>query len=352
LVRADRRAMTALVTGATGFVGSAVARALLARGEPVRALIRPNSNRRHLRDLPVEIVVGDLEQPPTLRQAVAGCRAVYHVAADYRLWAPRPSVMYRINVDGTRALLRAAADAGVERIVYTSSVATLGIDPGGDPSDETTPSTVADMIGHYKRSKYLAEQAVRELIEREGLPGVIVNPSAPIGPGDARPTPTGRIVLDAAKGRIPAYVDTGLNVVHVDDVAAGHLLAYERGRIGERYILGGQNLSLGEILALIAGLTGRRPPRLCLSADLVLPIAYVSEMVARLRRTGEPLVTVDGVRMAKKRMHFSSTKAARELGYRSRPAADALRDALDWYRQHGYLADIPRISRSPSARAQ
>jgi dihydroflavonol-4-reductase len=344
--------MTTLVTGATGFVGSAVAKALLARGEPVRVLIRPNSNRRHLHNLPVEIVVGDLEQPPTLRQAVAGCRALYHVAADYRLWAPRPSVMYRINVDGTRALLRAAVDAGVERIVYTSSVATLGIDPGGDPSDETTPSTVEDMIGHYKRSKYLAEQAVRELIGRERLPAVIVNPSAPIGPGDARPTPTGRIVLDAARGRIPAYVDTGLNVVHVDDVAAGHLLAYEHGRIGERYILGGQNLSLGEILTLIAGLTGRRPPRLRLSADLVLPIAYLSEMAARLRRTGEPLVTVDGVRMAKKRMHFSSTKASRELGYRSRPAADAVRDALDWYRQHGYLADIPQISGSPSARAQ
>ena len=344
--------MTTLVTGATGFVGSAVVKALLARGEPVRVLIRPNSNRRHLRNLPVEIVVGDLEQPPTLRQAVAGCRALYHVAADYRLWAPRPSVMYRINVDGTRALLRAAVDAGVGRIVYTSSVATLGIDPGGDPSDETTPSTVEDMIGHYKRSKYLAEQAVRELIAHEGLPAVIVNPSAPIGPGDARPTPTGRIVLDAAKGRIPAYVDTGLNVVHVDDVAAGHLLAYEHGRIGERYILGGQNLSLGEILTLIAGLTGRRPPRLRLSADLVLPIAYLSEMAARLRRTGEPLVTVDGVRMAKKRMHFSSTKATRELGYSSRPAEDAVRDALDWYRQHGYLADTPRISRSPSARAQ
>jgi dihydroflavonol-4-reductase len=239
--------MTTLVTGATGFVGSSVVKALLARGEPVRVLIRAGSNRHNLRDLRVETVEGDLEQPSTLRRVVAGCRSLYHVAADYRLWAPRPGVMYRVNVDGTRALLRAAADAGVERIVYTSSVATLGLDAGG-PADETTPATIDDMIGHYKRSKYLAEQAVHDLIEREGVAAVIVNPSAPIGPGDIRPTPTGRVVLDAAKGRIPAYVDTGLNVVHVDDVAAGHLLAYARGAIGQRYILGRQNLTLGEIL--------------------------------------------------------------------------------------------------------
>jgi len=237
-------------------------------------------------------------------------------------------------------LLRAAADAGVERIVYTSSVATLGIGADGRLADETTPSTLADMIGHYKRSKYLAEQAVRELIGREGLPAVIVNPSAPIGPGDVRPTPTGRIVLDGAKGRIPAYVDTGLNVVHVDDVAAGHLLAHERGVVGERYVLGGENLSLGEILELIASHAGRRPPRLRLPARLLVPMAYLSELAARVGRGGEPLLTVDGLRMARKRMHYSSAKAERELGYRSRPAADAVRDALDWYRRHGYL--VPR----------
>ena len=343
--------MTTLVTGATGFVGSAVARALLAHGEAVRVLIRAGSNRHNLRNLTVETVVGDLEQPSTLRRVVAGCRALYHVAADYRLWAPRPGTMYRVNVDGTRALLRAAADAGVERIVYTSSVATLGLDPGG-PADETTPVGIDDMIGHYKRSKYLAEQAVRELIEREGVAAVIVNPSAPIGPGDVRPTPTGRIVLDAARGRIPAYVDTGLNVVHVDDVAAGHLLAFDRGAVGERYILGGQNLSLGEILTLIAVLAGRRPPRLCLPAGLILPIAYLSEIAARIGRTGEPLLTVDGLRMARKRMHYSSAKAERELGYRSRPAAEAVRDALAWYRHNGYLANIPEISLAPSASAQ
>jgi dihydroflavonol-4-reductase len=344
--------MTTLVTGATGFVGSSVVKALLARGQPVRVLIRAGSNRHNLRNLAVETVVGDLEEPSTLRRVVAGCKALYHVAADYRLWAPRPGAMYRTNVDGTRALLRTAMDAGVERIVYTSTVATLGLEPDGQLADESTPSSIEDMIGHYKRSKYLAEQAVHELIDRDGLPAVIVNPSAPIGPGDVRPTPTGRIVIEAAKGRIPAYVDTGLNVVHVDDVAAGHLLAYERGALGERYILGGENLTLGEVLTLIAVLAGRRPPRLRLSTGLVLPIAYLSEIAARLRRTGEPLLTVDGVRMARKRMHYSSAKATRELGYRSRPAEDAVRDALDWFRRNGYLANIPEISVSPPAAAQ
>ncbi len=339
--------MTDLVTGASGFVGRAVVAALLARDREVRVLLRPSSDRRHLAALPVDVVEGDLEQPATLAGAVRGCRALYHVAADYRLWTPRPDAMYRTNVDGTRALLRAALDAGVERIVYTSSVATLGID-ADRPSDETTPSTEADMIGHYKRSKFRAEQAVHALA-REGAPVVIVNPSTPIGPGDARPTPTGRIVIEAAKGRIPAYVDTGLNVVHVDDVARGHLLAYDHGQAGERYILGGENLTLGEILTLIATLVGRRPPRLRLWPGLVLPFAYGSELVARLRNAGEPLLTVDGVRMAKKRMHFSSAKAIRELGYGSRPAVDALRDALDWYRANGYLAEI---AARPSGQAQ
>jgi dihydroflavonol-4-reductase len=344
--------MTTLVTGATGFVGSAVVKALLARGQPVRVLIRAGSNRHNLRDLAVETVVGDLEEPSTLRRVVVGCKALYHVAADYRLWTRRPAAMYRTNVDGTRALLRTAADAGVERIVYTSTVATLGVGPDGQPADETTPSSIEDMIGHYKRSKYLAERAVQALIDRDGLPAVIVNPSAPVGPRDVRPTPTGRIVLDAAKGRIPAYVETGLNVVHVDDVATGHLLAYERGTLGERYILGGENLMLGEVLTLITVLAGRRPPRLRLSTGLVLPIAYLSEIAARFRRAGEPLLTVDGVRMARKRMHYSSAKALRELGYHSRPAEDAVRDALGWFRCNGYLANIPEISVSPSAAAQ
>ncbi len=329
--------MTTLVTGATGFIGSAVVRALLASGRAVRVLVRPHGRLGQVASLPVEAVTGDLEDPASLPAAVAGCTALFHVAADYRLFAPEPAAIYRTNVAGTRALLVAAAEAGVARIVYTSSVATLGLCADGSPADETTPATLADMVGHYKRSKYLAEQAVRELILEQGLPAVIVNPSAPIGPGDARPTPTGRMVLAAARGRMPAYVDTGLNVVHVDDVASGHLLAFERGQIGERYILGGRNCTLREILAMIARLVGRRPPRLRLPAAALLPVAALAEVAARLRRAGEPLVTIEGVRLARKPMFFSSAKAERELGYRSRPVEAALADALAWYRSHGEL---------------
>ena len=329
--------MTTLVTGATGFVGSAVARALLRRGEPVRALVRPNSARGLPGDLPVEPAFGDLDDPASLARAVAGCTALFHVAADYRLWVPQPAAMYRTNVEGTRELLLAAAAAGVRRIVYTSSVATLGLRADRRPSDEATPATLADMIGHYKRSKFLAEQAVRALVAESGLPVVIVNPSAPVGPADARPTPTGRVLLEAARGRIPAYVDTGLNLVHVDDVAEGHLLAFERGRIGERYILGGDNLPLGDMLAQIANLVGRKPPRLRLPSRALLPVALIAEAIARLGIGGEPLVTADGVRMARKPMYFTSAKAERELGYRSRPAVEGLRDAIEWYRNCGYL---------------
>ncbi|MGH6913771.1 MAG: hopanoid-associated sugar epimerase, partial [Geminicoccales bacterium] len=314
-----------------------VLRALLARGETVRALVRPSSNRQNLDGLPVEVAIGDLTDRHSLSQAVRGCQAVFHVAADYRLWAARPAELYRNNVEGTRVLLEAAGEAGVVRIVYTSSVATLGILPNGEPADETTPAALADMIGHYKRSKYVAEQMVRELVERSGLPAVIVNPAAPIGPRDIRPTPTGRMVLEAARGRMPACVDTGLNVVHVDDVAEGHLLAFERGRIGQRYILGSENLALGEILGMIARLVGRRPPRLRLPPGLILPLAHLAETAARLRGAGEPLLTTDGLRMARKRMYFSSALAERELGFRGRPALEALRDALAWYRGHGYL---------------
>lgn len=328
--------MTTLVTGASGFLGSAVLRALLERGEPVRALVRPRSNRQNLDGLPVEIALGDLTDRQSLADAVRGCQAVFHVAADYRLWAADPAELYRTNVDGTRTLLEAAGEAGVARILYTSSVATLGSRPDGEPADERTPAKLDHMIGHYKRSKYLAEQAVRELAGR-GLPVVIVNPSAPIGPRDIRPTPTGRMVLEAARGRFPAYVDTGLNVVHVDDAARGHVLAFERGRIGQRYVLGGENLPLGEILGTIAQLVGRRAPRLRLPPGLLLPLAHLAETAARLRGGREPLLTTDGLRMARKRMYFSSALAERELGFRARPALEALRDALDWYRRHGYL---------------
>jgi dihydroflavonol-4-reductase len=322
--------MKALVTGATGFVGSAVGRALLQDGWQVRVLVRRGSNRRNLDALAVELFEGDLADRRSLDGALRGCAALFHVAADYRLGARHPEQLYRTNVDGTRNVLEAARHAGVERIVYTSSVATMGLPADGSPGRETTPVGLADMIGHYKRSKYLAEQVVLEAAAA-GSPVVIVNPSTPVGPGDIKPTPTGQIVLDAAAGRTPAYVDTGLNVVHVDDVAAGHLLAYRLGRVGERYILGGENMTLREILGEIARLVGRRPPRIRLPIAVVLPVAYVAEALARL--TGRPQrVTLEGVRMARKRMFFSSEKAVRELGYRWRAPSQAFEDAIAWLR--------------------
>ncbi|HTX23729.1 MAG TPA: hopanoid-associated sugar epimerase [Steroidobacteraceae bacterium] len=327
--------MKALVTGASGFVGSAVARALAARGWEVRCLVRGASSRRNVRDLTAEVVLGDLADRESLERAVAGCDALFHVAADYRLGALDAHHLYQTNVAGTRNILQAAQRARIERIVYTSSVATIGLPSDGSPGEETTPVGLDDMIGHYKRSKFLAEQAVCDWARAYGH-GVIVNPSTPMGPGDVKPTPTGRILVDAARGRTPAYVDTGLNVVHVDDVAAGHLLALERGRSGERYILGGENLPLRDILACVAGLVGRNAPRIRLPHGLVMPIAYVAEAYARV--TGRPTrITVEGVRMARKRMFFSSAKAASELGYRWRPAREAIADAVRWFAENGYL---------------
>jgi dihydroflavonol-4-reductase len=327
--------MRALLTGATGFVGAAVARALLGEGWRVSALVRGGSDRRNVASLSLEQIVGDLTDSASLDRALEGCEAVFHVAADYRLWAPEPKQLYRTNVEGTGNLLDAARRARVRRIIYTSSVATVGLPADGRPGTEDTPVALADMIGHYKRSKFLAEERARQAVAA-GAPVVIVNPSTPIGPGDLRPTPTGQIVLDAACGRTPAYVDTGLNIVHVDDVAAGHLLAFHSGRIGERYILGGEDMTLKQILTLIARLAGRRAPRIRLPHAAVLPVAYASELYARL--TGHPpRVTVEAVRMARKRMFFSSEKAARELGYRSRPPLEAFAEALRWFEQNGYL---------------
>ncbi len=328
--------MTALVTGATGFVGSAVARQLLARGETVRVLARPGSDRRNLADLELEVAEGDLGDPASLERALRGCRALFHVAADYRLWVPRPEEIYNANVAGTRRLMELAGEAGVSRIVYTSSVATLGIVGGGAPGNETTPVSLDDMIGHYKRSKFLAEREVDTLVREAGLPAVIVNPSTPVGPRDIKPTPTGRMIVEAAAGRMPAFVDTGLNVVHVDDVAAGHLLAFDKGEAGERYILGGEDLTLSEILATIAALCGRRPPRVRIPHDALMPAAHAAEAWARLTGKGEPFVTVDGLRMAKKKMFFSSAKARERLGYRARPAQEALADAVRWFQDSGY----------------
>ena len=329
--------MTVLITGATGFVGSAVLRRLLHGGWTVRALVRQGGDRRNLEGLSVEVVVGDLADRASLERAVEGCDALFHVAADYRLWARRPQSLFETNVEGTRHIMAAAAAAGVKRLVYTSSVATLGVRADGEAADEETPVTYADMIGPYKQSKFRAEEEVRRMVAEEGLPAVIVNPSTPVGPRDIKPTPTGRMIVEAAAGRMPAYVDTGLNVVHVDDVAAGHLLAFEHGEVGARYILGGDDIGLGEILAAIAAICGRRPPGIRIPHGLIMPLAYAVEAWTRISGGNDPFVTVDGVRMARKRMFFSSDKARRLLGYAPRPAAGALEDAVAWFRENGYL---------------
>lgn len=329
--------MKTLITGASGFIGSAVLRQLIKAGHKVRALLRPNSDRRNLRGLPVKIVTGDLTQPDSLASALKGCQALFHVAADYRLWTRNPKAMFETNVTGTRNLMMAAARAGVKRIVYTSSVATLGFTKNGSPANENTPVSYSDMIGPYKRSKFLAEKEVRKLATDQKLPVVIVNPSAPVGPRDIKPTPTGRMIVEAASGRMPVYVDTGLNVAHVDDVAKGHLLAFKRGKIGRRYILGGQNMTLKEILCRIASMTGHRPPLFRLNPNFILPIAYLSEVWTWLTGGEEPRITVDGVKLAKKYMFFSSNRAKKELGYKPRPVDKALRDAGAWFKKNGYL---------------
>ncbi|HEY2465424.1 MAG TPA: hopanoid-associated sugar epimerase [Steroidobacteraceae bacterium] len=327
--------MKALVTGATGFVGAAVARALLGKQWQVRVLARRGSDRRNLQGLAVDVSEGDLADLDSLERAAQGCEGLFHVAADYRLGARDPAELYRANVEGTRNVLSAAHRSGVQRMVYTSSVATIGIPADGSPGDEQSANSLDNMIGHYKRSKYLAEEVVREAA-LGGISVVIVSPSTPVGPGDVKPTPTGQLVLDAAAGRMPAYVDTGLNIVHVDDVAAGHLLAYERGKAGERYILGGQDMSLREILEVIARLAGRSPPRVRLPYGVVLPIAYLAEGFARLSgRSGR--ITLEGVRMSRKKMFFSSARAVRELGYRWRPPVQAFEDAIRWFRDNGLL---------------
>ena len=328
--------MKALVTGATGFVGAAVARTLNAAAWQVRVLARAGSDRSDLSRLAAEVVEGDLNDVASLERALAGCTGLFHVAADYRLGARDPKPLYRTNVEGTRNILNAARNAAVGRVVYTSSVATVGIPANGSPGNESTPVALSDMIGHYKRSKYLAEKVAREAA-LTGLSVVIVNPSTPVGPGDIKPTPTGQLVLDAAAGRMPAYVDTGLNIVHVDDVAAGHLLAYERGKSGERYILGGEDMTLREILGVIAALVGRKPPVIRLPYAALFPVAYMAEAFATLTgRSGR--LTLEGLRMSRKRMYFTSDKAARELGYRWRPPLEAFEDAVRWFRERGLLA--------------
>jgi dihydroflavonol-4-reductase len=325
-----------LVTGASGFVGSAVARKLVEAGFSVRALVRGTSPRAHLAGLDLEFFEGDLRDRKSLARATAGMRYLFHVAADYRLWARDPGEIFASNVEGTRNLMEAAMAAGVERIIYTSSVATIALRFDGTAADESTPLREDQGIGAYKRSKIAAERLVEAMVAERGLPAVIVNPSTPIGPSDVRPTPTGRIIVEAARGRIPAFIDTGLNLVHVDDVASGHLAALHHGKIGERYILGGQDVLFSQILRDIAGLVGRRAARVRLPWRALIPVAFVAEAVANV--TGrEPFATMDGVRMAKYRMFFESTKAERELEYRSRPYTEGLEDAVRWFSDAGYL---------------
>lgn len=325
-----------LVTGASGFVGGAVLRALGGRGLDLRVLARPSSPRRNFEGQDCQVVLGDMTDAGSLERAMDGVDHLFHVAADYRLWAPDPSEIIRANVAGTEAVMRAALAAGVKRIVYTSSVATLRAGDADTVVDETAPLGEGEAIGAYKQSKVAAERVVERLVAEAGLPAVIVNPSTPIGPGDVRPTPTGQMVVEAATGRIPAFVDTGLNLVHVDDVAAGHLKAHAHGRVGERYILGGQDASLREFLAEIARLTGRKAPTIALPRAPLYPLAYAAEAVARV--TGkEPLLTRDALKMASHHMFFTSAKAERELGYRARPYVEALQDALAWFGDAGYL---------------
>lgn len=326
------------VTGGTGFVGSHVVRALCARGERVRVLVRESSRREALDGMDVEFILGDLTQPQTLRPLVEGVSTLYHVAADYRLWSPHPDDLYRSNVDGTRNILTAARDADVPRIVYTSTVGCLGIPKDGSPGDENTPVRAEDMIGHYKMSKYQAEQVALGFA-RDGLPVVIVNPSTPVGPGDHKPTPTGRVIVDSLNGRIPAFVDTGLNLVDVRDVATGHLLAAEKGKVGEKYILGNRDMTLAEILGMVASVAGMRAPTVRVPHAVAYVAGALSTWWADLVTHREPGISLESVRMSRRRMFFSAAKAVRELGLLQSPIERAISDAVSWFREHGYVAD-------------
>ncbi len=329
-----------LVTGATGFIGSHVARELLTAGYEVRALVRPGTPERPARnplDPRLEVVSGDLRDPKSLREALTSCELLAHVAADYRLWAPDQKTMYATNLIGTRHLLLAALQQGVRRVVYTSSVAACGLPPDGTPGTEETPLDPHHLAGIYKRTKYLAEREALWLARDEGLPLVIVNPSTPVGPGDVKPTPTGRIIVDFLRGRIPAYVNTGLNLIAVEDCARGHVLALERGRLGERYILGHRNLSLQEMLGLLATLTGRQPPRIRLPRWVAYAAAYSDELIEGRLLRREPGIPVNGVRMSSRCMYFDASKAVRELGLPQTPIEEALKRAIAWFLAQGYV---------------
>ena len=332
--------MLAFVTGATGFLGSHVARVLAEQGADLRLLVRPTSDLRNISDLNADRVVGDLRDAPSIEKALSGCDVVFHVAADYRLWVRDPDEMYRSNVEGTRSLLEAARRQGVRRVVYTSSVATMGFTSGsgsdGNVADEQSAVAIADMIGHYKRSKFMAEE-VAVGAARSGVDVVIVNPTTPIGERDIKPTPTGRIVLDFLKRKFPAYVETGLNLVDATECARGHIQALEKGRSGERYILGGENLTLKQILDRLAAITGLKSPTLKLPYVFAFATGVVDEMVTGRLLGREPRATIDAVRMGRKMMFVSSAKAERELGWRTVPVDGALRRSVDWFRGNGYV---------------
>jgi len=327
--------MRILVTGATGFVGSHVAQLLCAQGADLRVLVRPTSRLENIADLKADRITGDLRDPDSLRKAVQGCEFVFHVAADYRLWVRDPGEMYRSNVEGTRAIIRAAQENRVRRVIYTSSVATMGFSTAGHIADETSPVTLADMVGPYKRSKFMAEQIALEA-GRSGANVVVVNPTTPIGDRDIKPTPTGRIIVDFLKRKFPAYVDTGLNVVDVKDVARGHLLAIEKAKPGERYILGGENLTLKQILDRLSGFTGLPSPRMKVPHAVAMGFAVFDQFFTGVIMRKEPRATIDAVRMGRKKMFASSAKAERELGYKANPVDDALRSAIHWFQAHGY----------------
>jgi dihydroflavonol-4-reductase len=327
--------MKVLVTGATGFVGGAVARALVNSGIDVRILARAGADIQNLQGLTVERVEGDLRDQASLRKSLIGCRQLYHVAAHYALWAKDPAIFYDVNVTGTKNLLEAAREVGTERIVYCSTIGAIGLPPGGGLGTEETPVSLEQMAGHYKRSKYLAEQEVLKLA-KAGLPVVIVNPSAPVGAGDVKPTPTGQVIVDFMKGRMPAYIETGMNIVDVDDVAAGHLLAMQKGRIGQRYILGNKNLMLREVFEILSRLTGVKAPTIKLPRLAIIPLAYLNQWIANL--TGQPpRIPLEGVKMAKYKMHYDCSKAIRELGIPHTPPEVALEKAVRWFRDHGYV---------------
>ena len=324
-----------LVTGGTGFVGSALVRHLLERGEEILALVRKGSDLRNLEGLEVELAYGDLRDLGSLKGAMKGCQRLYHVAASYRLWSPNPKELYEANVEGTRNILEAAGEEGVERIVYTSTVGALGIPKQGGPGTEETPVSLEDMVGHYKRSKFLAEEVAREMA-RKGLPVVIVNPSTPVGPRDVKPTPTGQIIVDFLNGRMFGYIDTGLNLIDVDDVAKGHILAAEHGKVGERYILGHRNLTLKEIFEILGRITGLKSPRLRLPYWSVLPLAYLSQWTSNFTKR-PPLIPLEGIKMAKRFMFFDASKAVRELGLPQSPIEMALERAVRWFIENGYV---------------